>query len=102
MEFHRARNTDPVTSHMAAASVKDSAQVHHQQIIDCLKRYGPLGKDQIAVRANINGCADGVAVSRRLPELEKMGLIMQTGKLVPSRSGRKEREWIYVIPNSLF
>jgi hypothetical protein len=102
MEFPRARNTDPSTSHMAAASVKTSAAIHHELIVDCLKRYGPMGKDTIAARANINGSADGNAVARRLPELEKLGLVMQTGRLVQSKSGRKEREWAYVIPNSLF
>jgi len=102
MEFNRARNTDPVTSHMAAASIKDSAHAHYELILDCLKRFGPLGKDGIALRANINGTADGNAVARRLPELEKLGLVMQTGKLVLSKSGRKEREWAYVLPTSLF
>lgn len=102
MEFPRARNTDPSTSHMAAASVKVSAAIHHELIVDCLKRYGPMGKDTIAARANINGSADGNAVARRLPELEKLGLVEQTGRLVLSKSGRKEREWAYVLPQSLF
>jgi len=100
MEFHRARNTDPATSHMAAESVKESAQIHHEQIVNCLKKFGPLGKDGIALRANINGSADGNAVARRLPELEKMGLVVQTGRLVASKSGRKEREWAYVMPQN--
>ena len=102
MEFPRARNTDPSTSHMAAASVKTSAAIHHELIVECLKRYGPMGKDTIAARANINGNADGNAVARRLPELEKMGLVEQTGRLVVSKSGRKEREWAYVLPQYLF
>jgi len=102
MEFNRARNADPMTSHMAAASMTEAAQAHYQQIIDCLKRFGPLGKDGIALYANINGSADGNAVARRLPELEKLGLVEQTGKLVVSKSGRKEREWAYVLPTSLF
>ena len=102
MEFNRARNTDPLTSHMAAASIKDSANAHYELILACLKRFGPLGKDGIALHANINGSADGNAVARRLPELEKLGLVEQTGKLVLSKSGRKEREWAYVLPQSLF
>jgi hypothetical protein len=102
MEFNRARNTDPVTSHMAAASMKDSANAHYELILNCLKRFGPLGKDGIALHTNINGFADGNAVARRLPELEKLGLVEQTGKLVLSKSGRKEREWAYVLPQSLF
>ena len=102
MEFNRARNTDPVTSHMAAASINDSANAHYELILNCLKRFGPLGKDGIALHTNINGSADGNAVARRLPELEKLGLVEQTGKLVLSKSGRKEREWAYVLPQSLF
>jgi len=98
MEFHRARNTDPSTSHMAAASVKESAQIHHAQVVDCLKRFGPMGKDGIARHANL----ESMQVARRLPELEKMGFVEQTGNLVLSKSGRKEREWAYVLPKSLF
>ena len=96
MEFHRARNTDPSTSHMAAASVKESAQIHHAQVVDCLKRFGPLGKDGIARHATL----ESMQVARRLPELEKMGLVVQTGRLVTSKSGRKEREWAYVLPQN--
>jgi hypothetical protein len=102
MEFIRARNTDPATSHMAAHSIKDAAKIHHDLIVDCLKRFGPMGKDGIALHTNINGSADGNAVARRLPEIEKLGLVEQTGRLVLSKSGRKEREWAYVIPQSLF
>ena len=102
MDFNRARNTDPATSHMAAESIKDVAQAHYDLIINCLKRYGPMGKDTIAERTNIYGRSDGNAVSRRLLEIEKLGLVEQTGKLVLSKSGRKEREWAYVIPQSLF
>jgi len=32
-------------------------------------------------------------ISRRLPELERQGLIKQTGQLVKSLSNRLEREW---------
>ena len=99
MEFHRARNTDPSTSHMAAASISDAAKIHHDAIVNCLRQFGPLGKDGIACHANINGTADGNAVARRLPELEKLGYVCQTGNLVLSKSGRKEREWKFVTPD---
>ena len=102
LDFFRSRKSDPVTSHMAAESIKDSASIHHEQILECLKRFGPMGKDGIAKHTNMNGHADGHAVARRLPELEKMGFVEQTGKLVLSNSGRKEREWAYVLPKSLF
>jgi len=102
MEFHRARKNDPITSHMAAESIEDVAKVHHDLIINCLKKYGPLGKDGIALHTNINGNADSSAVARRLSELEKLGYVEQTGNLVLSKRGRKEREWAYVIPKYLF
>jgi hypothetical protein len=102
MDFERARRTDPITSHLAAASISDAAKAHYELIVTCLKKYGPMGKDSIAMHTNMNGFADGNAVARRLPEIEKMGLVEPTGKLVLSRSGRKEREWAYVMPQSLF
>lgn len=102
MDFERARKTDPITSHMAADQITDVATIHHAMIIDCLKRHGPMGKDGIATHTNMNGFADGNAVARRLPEIEKMGMVETTGRLVNSRSGRKEREWAYVLPKELF
>jgi hypothetical protein len=87
---------------MAANSVAELTKAHYELILNCLKRHGSMGKDRIAMHTNMNGFADGNAVARRLPELEKMGLVETTGKLVLSRSNRKEREWAYVIPKSLF
>jgi predicted ArsR family transcriptional regulator len=85
----RARRTDPPTSHAAAAQSAALAARHHALIVDCLKCYGPHGKDGIAARTRL----DGVAVCRRLGELERAGLIQQTGRTVPSTAGRAEREW---------
>jgi DNA-binding IclR family transcriptional regulator len=58
-------------------------------IIDCLRAYGPLGKDGIARITGllVNQC------SRALPLLERQGLIEQTGRTVLSDSKRREREW---------
>jgi predicted ArsR family transcriptional regulator len=85
----RARRTDPITSHEAAASAKDLQAKHHRLIVACLKEHGPLGKDGIAARTSITG----VAVCRRLSELEHGGLIAPTGRTVKSTAGRNEREW---------
>jgi hypothetical protein len=92
-DYTRARNTDPSTSHEAADSVKEFAHAHYRQILFALLAHGPLGKDGIATKANTNNREDGVAISRRLPELQKMGLVFPTGERVQSRSGRSEREW---------
>jgi predicted ArsR family transcriptional regulator len=86
--FNRARNSDPVTSHMAADQVTTPTK-HFQIIHLALIEHGPMGKDQIASKTGL----DPNAVARRLPELQRLGLAVTTGKLVDSKAGRKEREW---------
>jgi hypothetical protein len=88
-EFPRVRANDPVTSFEAAESIKDAAPQHHQVIFDCLKFYGPLGKDGISALTML----DGNQVARRLNEMKVIGLIQLTGNTVKSNSGRNEREW---------
>ena len=86
-----SRNTDPVTSHMAAAQAYDLAKYHAIIIVDCLQRHGSLGKDGIMLLTKL----DKNQISRRLSELERQGLIKQTGQLVKSLSNRLEREWAF-------
>jgi predicted ArsR family transcriptional regulator len=88
-EFFRARTKDAITSFKAADSIKDVAKMHHDLIVACLQRFGPLGKDGIS---NYTGLQSN-QVARRMNELEKMDLIELTGKQVTSNSGRGEREW---------
>ena len=85
----RARRTDPETSHAAARQAKALAAAHQLAILTCLQEYGPLGKDGIGARTMLTGHA----VGKRLPELQRMGLVTLTGRTVPSESGRAEREW---------
>lgn len=84
-----ARQSDPATSHQAAAQAVELAAKHHRIILQCLREHGPSGKDAIASRTQL----DGVAVCRRLSEMERAGLIVPTGKTVKSTAGRSEREW---------
>jgi predicted transcriptional regulator len=88
-EFPRVRSSDPLTSFEAAESIKDSVPQHHQVILDCLQQHGPLGKDGISARTDL----DGNQVARRLNEMKIIGLIELTGNTVKSNSGRNEREW---------
>lgn len=88
-EFPRVRTNDPLTSFQAADSIKEVAKQHHQLILDCLQRYGALGKDGIAAHTNL----DGNQIARRLNEMKVLGLIQLTGNTVKSNSGRSEREW---------
>jgi predicted ArsR family transcriptional regulator len=87
--FFRARKQDPITSHLAAESIKQTASQHFQLIHECLREHGPLSKDGIARHTGLTGNQ----IARRLSEMEKMKLIKETGKLVKSDAGRKEREW---------
>lgn len=85
----RARRTDPQTSHQAAAKAKDLQASHHADIIATLAVYGPKGVDGIAAFCGLTGHQ----VGKRMIELERLGLVSQTGKTVPSTSGRSQREW---------
>ncbi len=93
-EFPRVRAHDPLTSFEAAESIKESVSQHHQEILNCLIKHGPLGKDGIAARTNL----DGNQVARRLNEMKILGLIQLTGNTVKSNSGRNEREWQCLMP----
>jgi len=87
-QFPRVRNSDPVTSHQAAASVTDVSS-HYAQILEALSTIGPLGKDGISFYSRL----DPNQIARRLNEMQKLGLIHLTGKTVKSNSNRQEREW---------
>ena len=87
-DFPRARNSDPLTSHLAAAQVT-TADSHYKAIYEALSGWGPMGKDEIAALAGL----DPSQVARRLPEMRRLGLVGLTGETVQSRSGRQEREW---------
>ena len=93
MEHIRARNLDPLTSWMAAESAKDLAKRHAELILKTLKEQGPLGKDGIAIFAML----DGNQIARRLPEMQREGLIGLTGETVKSLAKRSEREWYAII-----
>ena len=86
--FPRARNSDPATSHAAAAALT-TATDHYTAIHEALTLHGPAGKDRIAALAGL----DPSQVARRLPEMRRLGLVGLTGETVQSRSGRAEREW---------
>jgi len=88
-KFFRARTTDAITSFKAADSIKDVAKQHQEVIVACLQRFGPLGKDGIAMHTGLQSNQ----VARRMNELQKLDLIELTGKQVTSNSGRQEREW---------
>ncbi len=93
MEHYRARNLDPITIWQAADQAKDLAKAHAAVILKTLMEQGPLGKDGIAFFAVM----DGNQVARRLPEMQRDGLVGLTGKTVKSMAKRQEREWYAIF-----
>ena len=90
--FFRARSDDPITSFKAADSIKETAKMHGELIVACLRNLGPMGKDGIAKYTGLQGNQ----VARRLKELQTQGFITTTGREVKSNSTRSEREWCFV------
>lgn len=91
-KFFRSRKTDPQTSHDAAEQAQELADKHFAKIHFALAKYGPMGKDAISSKTGLNP----VQVSRRLPEMQKLNLVMLTGGFTMSHAKRKEREWSIV------
>lgn len=87
-----ARADDPETSHAAAAAAESFVGTHCDRILACLRRCGPLTKDEIAARTGLTA----VQVDRRLPDLEEREEAAPTGEVRQSRSGRPERVWAAV------
>lgn len=91
-----ARNTYPITSHIAAYRVGEFRESQWQSILSCLKDSGPLGAEGISYFTDI----EAYAIRKRLPELERDGMVRTTGRLLRTISGRYEREW-EVIKNDV-
>jgi len=70
-----ARNTDPATSHQAAR--RAPVRGHAAKVLEAL-RAGPAGQTELAARCGITVAA----VSKRLPELRRAGLVEKTGREV--------------------
>lgn len=90
-----ARRADPASSHEAADAAAEFAGAHRDRIRAALVEGGPGSKNQIARRCGM----DGVAVARRLAEMERAG---QARPMVDAQgvevcrvnsNGRRERVW---------
>ena len=90
-ESHKlARNSDPATSHAAAARVPEFAPTHAGRILRCLSYHGRLTVDEIAYCTGLKS----QAINKRLPELQRMGLAAPVKDLLrPSDSGCMARVW---------
>lgn len=83
------RRTDPETSRAAARRANEFAGTQCDLILASLLRHGPASKDGLAARLRL----DGVAVARRLADLQKRGEAAPTDERRLSMSGRPERVW---------
>ena len=84
-----ARRTDPDTSHDSAGRVREFAGGQCADILLRLRRFGPLGAEQIAAIIGI----DAYAVRKRLSDLEHAGLAYPFSETRKTASGRSERIW---------
>ena len=84
-----ARESDPWTSHAAAARVREFASGHIAIILDCLERHGPQTADEIASRVGLLSHQ----VNKRLSDCQKRELARPTGLCRLSASNRLERVW---------
>jgi predicted Rossmann fold nucleotide-binding protein DprA/Smf involved in DNA uptake len=73
--FAQARRTDPPTSQQAAR--RAPVRGHAAKVLEAL-RAGPAGQTVLAERCGITVAA----VSKRLPELRRAGLVEKTGREV--------------------
>lgn len=79
-----ARPTDPATSHEAAAKAKTFAGDHRARILAAFEA-GPAGQTELARRTGLTVAA----VSRRLGELARAGLIVREGEARSASGGRE-------------
>lgn len=84
-----ARESDPWTSHAAAARVREFASGHIATILDCLREHGPSTADEIASRVGLLSHQ----VNKRLSDCQKRDLAQPTGICRLSASNRLERVW---------
>lgn len=84
--FGLARRSDPPTSHEAAR--RAPTRGHAARVLAVL-RTGPAGQSEIGSRCGMLPHQ----VNKRLPELQRAGLVELTGRQVQGATGCMEREW---------
>lgn len=93
-----ARNSDPITSHQAAASVKDINKTH-ERVLEVLERYGPATDEEIErYYFNLAQLFDWPSASpsglrSRRAELVALGKVYDTGERGKTASGRATAIW---------
>jgi predicted HTH transcriptional regulator len=86
-----ARSTDPITSHKAAASVKDISR-KQKILLETLRSHGPMTDEEIYARL-IPGFMSASGARTRRKELVTAGLVIDAGYTRPNATGRDCRVW---------
>ncbi len=92
----RARNTDPTTSHEAAASVAIDTLTRTQGLIlEALRAHGPLTDEQLCQRiAEVERKPVSVSgIRTRRSELVTAGRVVDTGERRQTATGRQAIVW---------
>lgn len=82
------RRSNPPTSRLAAARVREFSGDHCRRVLDALEQ-GPAGQTEIAARCGLLPHQ----VNKRLADLRRRGVVEPTGERRLSASGRQERVW---------
>ena len=82
-----ARQSDPDTSHIAAASMVEGASRHAQLVLSALKTLGPATYTELATATGLAP----VQVNRRLHELRRARLVERLPETRLTPSGRPAR-----------
>lgn len=87
-----ARNTDPSTSHLAAAHMVNSGALHHQQgrALEAVKSHPGFTSNELSRVTGI--CRFELA--RRLPEVAEAGLVIRGAPRRCTISGRQACTWL--------
>ena len=86
-----ARNTDPISSHLAAADVEKSGKADAQRVqcLEAVRRYAGQTARELSKKTGL----DRYMLNRRLPELAKAGKV-QRGDIRPcGAGGRPSLTW---------
>lgn len=84
-----ARKDDLDTSKISARLAEPHASAQKKQILKALERYGPMTSEEITRKTSLNLWQCG----RRVPDLRKAGLVIDTGERRKNESGRPACVW---------
>ena len=89
----RAKSNDPITSYLAAEHVEKSGMARRQQDAVLIAVRSRPGATSQELATELGQVLDRYVFARRLPELERRGLVMHGEKRRCTISGMKAMTW---------